>query len=163
MTPLPLGVLPGRSSGMSSPQFERTHKRTFPSSLDAYHEFVQLVLDELTAFGWSQSDLFGIHMALEESISNAIRHGNKLDPAKSVEVECRLGPRHFWAQIEDEGPGFRPTEVPDCCSDECLDLPGGRGLALMNAYMTRVEYSDRGNRVTLEKHAGDGKPQADDE
>lgn len=136
---------------MSSSDVVRSHKRTFPSSLDAYHGFVQDVLDGLADLGWSQSDLFGVHMALEESISNAIRHGNKEDPEKSVEVECQISPERFWARITDEGPGFRPTEVPNCCSPECLDLPGGRGLALMNAYMTQVQYNDRGNCVTLEK------------
>jgi serine/threonine-protein kinase RsbW len=91
---------------MSSPDVVRSHKRTFPSSLDAYHGFVQDVLDGLANLGWSQSDLFGVHMALEESISNAIRHGNKEDPAKRVEVACQIrlelpmkaqvsGPRKF--------------------------------------------------------------------
>jgi serine/threonine-protein kinase RsbW len=142
---------------MSSPDVVRSHKRTFPSSLDAYHGFVQDVLDGLANLGWSQSDLFGVHMALEESISNAIRHGNKEDPAKQVEVECQISPERFWARITDEGSGFRPTEVPNCCSPECLDLPGGRGLALMNAYMTQVQYSDRGNCVTLEKRLNESE------
>jgi serine/threonine-protein kinase RsbW len=145
-------------AGMSSPNVVRSHKRTFPSSLDAYHEFVQDVLDGLANLGWSQSDLFGVHMALEESISNAIRHGNKEDPAKRVEVECQISPERFWARITDEGPGFRPAEVPNCCEPECLDLPGGRGLALINAYMTRVQYNDRGNCVTLEKRLQESDP-----
>jgi serine/threonine-protein kinase RsbW len=143
---------------MSSPPGARTHRRTFPSALDAYHEFVQVVLDELSELGWNQSDLFGVHMALEESISNAIRHGNKLDPNKKVEVECRFSSDHFWARVRDEGAGFHPGDVPDCCSPECLELPGGRGLALMNAYMTRVQFNEQGNCVTLEKLLGDGKP-----
>ena len=148
---------------MSSSNGERTHKRTLPSSLDSYHDFVQSILDELTSLKWEQGDRFGVHMALEESISNAIRHGNKYDPGKQVQVECRVSERKFWARICDEGSGFCPAEVPDCCSPECLELPGGRGLALMNAYMTRVEYNDRGNCVTLEKRLDESaaKPAAD--
>jgi serine/threonine-protein kinase RsbW len=153
--PLRSRSVPRQASGMSSPNGERTLKRTLPSSLDAYHDFVQAILDELTGQGWTQSDLFGVHMALEESISNAIRHGNKYDPGKHVEVECRVSQRGFWARICDEGSGFRPADVPDCCSPECLELPGGRGLALINAYMTRVEYNDCGNCVTLEKRLGE--------
>jgi serine/threonine-protein kinase RsbW len=144
---------------MSSPSI----KRTFPSSLDVYQEFIQGILDELTALGWKQSDLFGVHMALEESISNAVRHGNKHDPTKLVKVECRLGADHFWASVCDEGPGFSPSDVPDCCSPECLELPGGRGLALMNAYMTRVQYNDRGNCVTLEKRLDDARSETNGE
>lgn len=147
----------GQNSLMSSSPAEFTLKREFPSSLDSYHEFVESILDKLRELGWPQRDVFGVHMALEESISNAIRHGNKLDPEKQVAVDCRIGARVFWASICDEGLGFRPADVPDCCSPECLELPGGRGLALINAYMTRVQYNERGNCVVLEKHLADGE------
>lgn len=140
---------------MSSPHRERTFNRTLPSSLEAYHGFIQQILDELKELGWQQCDLFGVEMALEESISNAVRHGNKHDLSKHVQVECRVTADQFWASICDEGTGFRPAEVPDCCSPECLELPGGRGLALMNAYMTRVAYNERGNCVVLEKRLGE--------
>ena len=145
---------------MSSPVDQRQFDETFPSSLDCYHGFVQAVLDQLAAMGWRQGDLFAVHMALEESISNAIRHGNKHDPAKQVDVKCQVSPGRFWARICDEGAGFQPQQVPDCCSPECLELPGGRGLALMNAFMTRVEYNERGNCVTLEKRLSDAPQQA---
>lgn len=149
---------------MVSSNGERELQHSFSSSLDAYHGFIESVLNQLADLGWNDGDRFAVHMALEESISNAIRHGNKLDPAKRVDVACRLNERRFWAQICDEGAGFRPCDVPDCCAPDRLEVPGGRGLALMNAYMTRVEYNDRGNCVTLEKRldetarssAGDG-------
>ena len=53
--------------------------------------------------------------------------------------------------MNPEGCGFHPQLVPDCTADENLECPGGRGLALMKAYMTKVEYNDCGNCVTLEK------------
>ena len=139
---------------MSSLPAPRIVRRTLPSSLDSYHAFLQSLLDELTALGWPADVLLGVHLALEESISNAIRHGNKEDPAKQVEVECRLSRDRFWAKICDEGPGFEPAGVPDCCAPDRLDLPGGRGLALIRAYMTTVEFNDRGNCLTFEKRLG---------
>jgi serine/threonine-protein kinase RsbW len=142
-----------------SPPSERTLRATLPSNLRDYHAFIEKALVHLTELGWQEKDLFGIHMALEESISNAIRHGNKEDPAKQVEVECRVSPTRFWAQITDEGAGFRPSEVPDCCAPDRLEVAGGRGLALILAYMTRVQYNARGNRLTLEKLL-DGAPGA---
>ena len=128
-----------------------TLARELPSSLSAYHDFVQEVLEKLQAFGWDNSTLFGIHMALEESISNAIRHGNKEDAAKKVLVECELEVARFWAKICDEGDGYDPGCVPDCTSPENLEQPGGRGLALIRAYMTSVEHSDCGCCVMMEK------------
>ena len=138
---------------MPSPPLPGDHtlSATLPSSLDAYQDFVQSALDSLSELGWSQCDLFAVHMALEESISNAVRHGNKEDPAKKVQVEMRLSADHFWARICDEGPGFCPADVPDCCAPERREIPGGRGLTLMQAFMTLVQYNDRGNCVTLEK------------
>jgi len=138
----------------SSPPLERTLQATLPSNLTDYHSFIQSALEQLAELGWTHCDLFAVQMALEESISNAIRHGNKEDPAKSVEVECRLSPVRFWAQICDEGTGFSPADVPDCCAPDRLEAPGGRGLALIMAYMTRVQYNARGNCLTLEKQLG---------
>lgn len=138
---------------MSSPteQPARTLQATLPSSLTAYQEFIQSIIDQLVELGWEKSDRFAVNLALEESISNAIRHGNREDPAKRVEVRCELSPNRFWVQITDEGAGFEPSAVPDCRCADRLEVPGGRGLTLMKAYMTRVEYNDCGNRITMEK------------
>lgn len=130
--------------------------RVLPSSLTAYHEFVQMLLDRLKELGWQKEPLFGIHMALEESISNAIRHGNKEDESKSVSVECELSANRFWIQICDEGDGYDPDKVPDCRSPENLERPGGRGLELIRYYMTSVEHSECGCCVTMEKLLEEG-------
>ncbi len=122
-----------------------------PSTLTAYHDFVQEVLTSLQEFGWPEKELFGVHMALEESISNAIRHGNKEDPNKMVHVECQLDANRFFAEIRDEGEGYEPGTVPDCCSPDRLEVPGGRGLKLIRAYMDTVELEDCGRCLKMEK------------
>lgn len=115
----------------------------------------RIVLDELLAqlgrFGWEQSDIFGVHLAAEEAIVNAILHGNQLDRSKMVRVTCEVSPRQVRLQVTDEGPGFTPETVPDCTREDRLDMPGGRGLLLMRSFMTTIEYNDRGNSVLLEK------------
>lgn len=141
---------------MSDSNCQFTKQETLPSSLAAYHDFVDDVVDRLAAAGWNESDLFAIRMALEESISNAIRHGNRQDPDKQVQVECRGNARSFWVRVCDEGEGFTPEKVPDCCHPDRLEVPGGRGLALMRAYMTTMQYNDRGNCLTMEKKLADG-------
>jgi serine/threonine-protein kinase RsbW len=128
-----------------------TINRALPSNLTAYIGFVEDLLARLELYGWNKEELFGIHMALEESITNAIRHGNKLDPNKQVFVDCELSPQRFFIRVCDEGAGYNPCAVPDCCADENLEVPGGRGLALMRAYMDHVELSDNGRCVVMEK------------
>lgn len=136
---------------MSAENPTKTFSRRLPSSLYAYHDFVEELLTELLKLGWDKSTLFGIHMALEESISNAIRHGNKENPDKIVDVSCEISADRFWAQIKDEGEGYEESKVPDCCSPENLEAAGGRGLALIRAYMTHVELTEKGTCLTMEK------------
>lgn len=136
---------------MSLTHEPRRLQRALPSTLYAYHELVQEILTGLQELGWPNDELFGVHMALEESISNAVRHGNKEDAAKKVYVECELGEKRFWAKVSDEGAGYDPHKVPDCCSAEKLHVPGGRGLKLIKHYMSSVSHSDCGRCLEMEK------------
>jgi serine/threonine-protein kinase RsbW len=52
-------------------------------------------------------------------------------------------------EIEDRGPGFDPGAVPDPTLEQNLEIPSGRGLMLMRAYMTSVTFNPAGNRVRL--------------
>ena len=65
-----------------------------------------------------------------------------------------IGQERVVVEIEDEGPGFDVEDVPDPTAEENLEKPSGRGIMLMRAFMDRVEYLDRGNRVVLEKSRG---------
>jgi len=115
------------------------------------------LLEQLGVHGWSPSDIFAIHLAAEEAIVNAIVHGNKLDPKKKVRVACVVSPELARIEVTDEGEGFDPGSVPDCRLEERLEAPNGRGVMLMRTFMTRIEYSDRGNRVLMEKQRGAGE------
>ena len=128
-----------------------TTSESFPSRLGVHQEFLQSLLERLEALDWPPRDVFGIHMAMEESLTNAVRHGNNLDESKHVRVDCKLSAERFWVRIEDEGEGFCPNDVPDPTAPENLETPGGRGLMLIEAYMTHVEYNDLGNCLTMEK------------
>ena len=140
---------------MSANEATKKLSRALPSSLSAYHDLVEEILREMLDQGWDEKTLFGIHMALEESITNAIRHGNKEAPDKMVQVECEISADRFWAKIRDEGEGYEPGSIPDCCAPENLEAPGGRGLALIRAYMDNVKLSKKGACLTMEKFRKD--------
>ncbi len=124
---------------------------TIASDLEAAERIQNRIIGLLEALEFSARDLFGMRLALEEAIVNAIKHGNRMDPSKSVRVSCEADASHAVVIIEDEGTGFAPTDVPDPTAEENLEKPGGRGIMLMKAFMTRVEYNKKGNRVLLEK------------
>ena len=96
-------------------------------------------------------DLPDLQLALEEGLANAIKHGNKMDPEKTVTVECFLNGDIVRVVIQDEGPGFDPNDVPDPTLPENLDKPSGRGVMLMKAFMDDVLYNETGNQLTFIK------------
>ena len=110
--------------------------------------------------GYSPRDVFGVRLALEEALVNAIKHGNKMDPDKVVNVKWEIDEEHVRVVIEDQGEGFLVQDVPDPTDEENLDKPGGRGIMLMRSFMSVVEYNESGNRLTLEKRTDD--PDDDD-
>ncbi|MHC4406232.1 MAG: ATP-binding protein [Planctomycetota bacterium] len=126
-------------------------ERVIPSKTGAGASVLQEVLEQLQELGWVDHDVFGIHLAMEEALVNAIRHGNRLDINKSVHFACRTTPDLIRIEITDEGDGFDPSSVPDPTDPEHIECPSGRGLMLMRNFMSRVEYNDLGNRVVMEK------------
>src|SRR5947208_16652329 len=92
---------------------------------------------------FSEREIFGIKLAVEEALVNAIKHGNQMDQGKRVHVTYHLRADRFEVQIIDEGAGFDPDDVPDPTAPENLERPCGRGLLLMRSYMTEVVYHDR--------------------
>jgi serine/threonine-protein kinase RsbW len=105
----------------------------------------EAILETLRAMSFSDKVLFAIRLCLEEALINAIKHGNRLDPQKTVEIRYTVDDHAFVVEIEDEGAGFDPASVPDPTLPENLQRPSGRGLLLMRAYMTDCDWLDRGN------------------
>ena len=136
---------------MNQTSWDWTEKKTIASKLECGRDYVDWLVEKLRNYNWPESEVFGIRLALEEAVVNAMKHGNGLDPDKSVQLDCRMSSSRFWIQIEDEGTGFDPQDVPDCTAHENLDKASGRGLLLMKHYMSFVEYNERGNKVVMDK------------
>lgn len=132
---------------------------TIPSDTSHGYEVQERILNLLEQHEFPDRDTFGVKLALEEALVNAIKHGNGMDPSKSVKIACDINGDRVQIIIEDEGEGFDPGDVPDPTEDDNLEKPSGRGLMLMRAFMTRIEYNEKGNRVLLEK--GRSAPDAD--
>ncbi len=110
---------------------------------------IESIVGSLESAGYSSKELFAIRLALEEALVNAIKHGHKGDASKEVQLRFHFTPERMIAEIEDQGPGFKPQEVPDPFAPENRERPSGRGLLLMQNYMTWVRFNDSGNRVTM--------------
>ena len=121
-------------------------------TLDEVDRIQAMVCELMESIGFASRDVFCVRLAIDESLNNAIKHGNRLDPSKQVNVSFRVNDDHVWLKIEDEGEGFELTKVPDPRAPEYIERPGGRGVHIIQEFMCSVEYNERGNCITMRKH-----------
>jgi len=126
-------------------------ERVIPSTVEEGQDAQNELLECIATHGWDSKSIFGIRLALEEALVNAIKHGNDRNPDKKIHLRYRVSTQEVHIEVEDEGAGFDPDSIPDPTLPENLEKPSGRGLMLMHAYMTRVDFNARGNCVTLVK------------
>lgn len=110
------------------------------------------ILSSLKEHNFGEGDIFAVHLALEEAFINAVRHGNKMDPAKGVRIDYLVEADKITVSVTDEGNGFDLGAVPDPRYGENLYKPEGRGLFLMHSYMDEIEFDERGNSVCMVKY-----------
>jgi serine/threonine-protein kinase RsbW len=124
-------------------------KRTAPEvygislSVASDLEFVELV-ETVTATlarlaGFDEETAMWISMAVREAVINAIKHGNKEDRQKRVEIHYAFDRESFSVRVADQGSGFDPSQVPNPLDPENLLKPTGRGIFYMKAFMDEVD------------------------
>ena len=86
------------------------------------------MMSKLKDNSFSKDDIFAIHLTLEEAFLNAVRHGNKMDPSKKVQIDYSVGLDKVEISVTDQGNGFEPEGVADPRFGAGLFKPGGRGL-----------------------------------
>lgn len=118
-------------------------------SIEQIWPLVDEVADALAKAGFSTKQVFSARLAIEEAVSNGVRHGNRCDARKSVHIRYHVDAERMLIAVEDEGPGFDPAAVPDPLAPENLEREGGRGILLIRNYMTWVGFTPRGNCIQM--------------
>jgi serine/threonine-protein kinase RsbW len=111
---------------------------------------VENAIDSITNESGIGQDSYGkILVASLEAVNNAIIHGNKSDRAKYVVVEILMEKNILKVKVTDEGPGFKPGEIPDPTMPENIELLNGRGVFLMTKLADDIKFNSKGNCVTM--------------
>jgi two-component system, OmpR family, response regulator len=104
--------------------------------------------------------------AFREMLRNAIEHGGKNDPARTVEVGYLRTPRVILYRIKDPGEGFKIEELRHAAilnpagdptlhqrvRDELGIRPGGFGILIARDMVDEMVYNERHNDVILLKY-----------
>ena len=133
-------------------------------SIDLHSQLSELTrlsdfLDDLAeAWGLSEDFLHGVHVALDEVVSNTIRHGYDDSAHHRIRILVELAGSELVMRVEDDAAEFNPLTVPE--PDLTVPLKdravGGLGIFLVRKLMDSVSYERRGERniLTLSKKLG---------
>lgn len=136
---------------LESQSWTWTREMTFPSDMGTAHSLIGEVMAVVRAGQWNEKDLFAVELALEETLTNAVKHGNNSDPSKKVRFDCKLNQNMVYVRVEDEGIGFSPDTLADPREPENQLIESGRGVLLIKHFVTRVQWNERGNVIEFEK------------
>ena len=125
-----------------------------PSRIESVDELA--VFAEKVARDWGYPDDFisSIDLAVRESVANAVKHGNKFDEEKPVNVTFFDSSEGFEMTVQDHGNGFNIDEIPDPTDVANLLKVNGRGILFMRSFMDVVEWKtndDGGTTVKMVK------------
>lgn len=116
-------------------------------------EKVESLLNELQQkLGFDDEFYARLMLTVSEAATNAIVHGNKLEPSKKATLTAEVTDQELVVTTTDEGEGFVPEEIPNPLSEENLLKPSGRGVFLMKEYADGVEYQNEGRTLVLTFH-----------
>lgn len=111
---------------------------------------MQIVRDKRCAEGQEVE----VELALQEALVNAVKHGCKGDPSKSVQCCVSCDDRgEVLIVVRDPGSGFDAASVPDPRAGQGLMRESGRGLFLINELMDEVRWEDGGREVRMRKRS----------
>lgn len=106
----------------------------------------------LTHAGWEKKTTEEILLAVDEALTNVIRHAYQGKPGK-ITVSVTATDSKVEIVLEDGGQKFDPTQVPP--PELPRHKPGGLGVHFIRTIMDQMIYDDRGsagNRLRLIKH-----------
>ncbi|HKT47204.1 MAG TPA: ATP-binding protein [Candidatus Acidoferrales bacterium] len=127
---------------------------------------VRAAMEQLTEkFGFAAPECRSITRAVDEALSNIMKHAYGGQPGRPIEMLCRrVSPQPAMASsdgleilLSDHGPEVDPSKLCGRHLDEIK--PGGLGLHFIKESMDNVEFSRTGgvNQLRLVKYLSDAR------
>ena len=115
----------------------------------------ETLLDSVVFDEDPEGSRYNVLLALQEMVTNVLRHGYRRDEAKPIEVTFGLGEDHLEIELRDQGPPFDPLayEIDDSELDDMPAEAGGHGIRIARLVMDHVDYRRENgwNRLRLTK------------
>lgn len=120
---------------------EESKEFVLPSRIESVELAAQKAAEVASRLGIDESAMFGIDLAVREAVTNAVKHGNKMDENKNVTISFTNSSEAFVITVIDQGEGFNPVDVPDPTDPQNLLKTSGRGIFFMRNFMDEVGWA----------------------
>jgi len=115
---------------------------TIPSRLELLQLVDQLAAGISDRMAFDDESKMQISISVLEAGTNAIQHGNRIDPGKQVDMSFALHPDRLEIVVHDLGKGFDVEKLlTDITSPEHLLDLRGRGIYMMKSCMDSVDFA----------------------
>ena len=119
------------------------------SKVDSIYPVERAILDLATEMGYDAEPCFCLRLAMDESLVNAIIHGNGNSEDKQIHVTAICDCDRIQVTVRDEGNGFDKSKLFDPRQEPYLHRTHGRGVFLIRQFTNEVRFNEQGNEITF--------------
>ncbi|RYU89641.1 ATP-binding protein [Mucilaginibacter terrigena] len=130
-------------------QTSQLYTLQLPSKYESITPLEALIEEVADKYLVGEDTFANMMTCLNEAVMNAIIHGNKLDPNKTVFVNVEVDSKRIIWTITDEGPGFDYNNLADPTAPERLEELTGRGVFILKHLADQCVFNAAGNEVEL--------------
>jgi serine/threonine-protein kinase RsbW len=125
---------------------------TVAADRKAVDSVVQRVMEVIRGMDCASGKEDAIELSLSEALANAVVHGAKSDPSKTVECDVACDEnRSLLIVVRDPGEGFDPAAIPSPVRGQNIYSNHGRGVYLINQLMDEVRFLKNGTEIHMIK------------
>ena len=143
---------PPQSCNFDAKKLDLKLSVTLSADRDAVDQVVRSIMNVVREMKCAPGREDDIELALTEALANAVVHGAKSDPSKTIECDVACDEhRGILIIVRDPGPGFDPAKIADPCHGENIYENHGRGIYLINQLMDEVQFHKNGTEIHMLK------------
>jgi serine/threonine-protein kinase RsbW len=127
--------------------------KTIESTIAAIPQVIAQLLKELEQLiALSPEDHGSLRLILDEAITNAVRHGNRLDKNRKVIITLEARGDVISIRVKDEGPGFDYHNISYNITAANEELKSsGRGLFFIFKTADQITFNESGSEIRITK------------
>lgn len=129
-----------------------------PDYIQPIHNLAEKLISVWSPSAESKTESFEILLALQETVTNVIRHGYK-GQSGDIEIEFRFLNHALEIEIHDWGVPFDPNQVPAPNFEE--PKPGGYGVYIVKKVTDEISFRREGDMniaQLMKRFPKDNKP-----